>query len=151
MAVCVPRFCHTGGSPRSPRIDWKQWPWPSAPFKSRRWRRSAESPLREPPAIGNWRVSPIRAAVTARSHHPSEFCWLRLVNPKVSRVLKIFHKQIIMRLMKHRLVLTSLLLLAGSLSAASAEAPIPLPEHPRPDFQRADWHNLNGPWSFRFD
>lgn len=53
--------------------------------------------------------------------------------------------------MKHRLVLTSLLLLAGSLSAASAEAPIPLPEHPRPDFQRADWQNLNGPWSFRFD
>ncbi len=28
---------------------------------------------------------------------------------------------------------------------------IPLPEHPRPDFQRADWQNLNGPWAFRFD
>src|SRR4051812_29134675 len=28
---------------------------------------------------------------------------------------------------------------------------IPLPEHPRPDFQRADWQNLNGPWRFRFD
>lgn len=28
---------------------------------------------------------------------------------------------------------------------------IPLPEHPRPDFQRAQWLNLNGPWNFRFD
>ena len=28
---------------------------------------------------------------------------------------------------------------------------IPLPEHPRPDFQRVDWMNLNGVWRFRFD
>ena len=28
---------------------------------------------------------------------------------------------------------------------------IPLPEHPRPDFQRPLWKNLNGPWQFRFD
>jgi len=28
---------------------------------------------------------------------------------------------------------------------------IPLPEHPRPDFQRADWLNMNGRWEFRFD
>ena len=28
---------------------------------------------------------------------------------------------------------------------------IPLPEHPRPDFQRPEWFNLNGPWEFRFD
>src|SRR5262249_61263060 len=28
---------------------------------------------------------------------------------------------------------------------------IPLPEHPRPDFQRADWLNLNGRWQFAFD
>jgi hypothetical protein len=28
---------------------------------------------------------------------------------------------------------------------------IPLPEHPRPDFQREDWVNLNGPWDFKFD
>jgi galactose mutarotase-like enzyme len=27
----------------------------------------------------------------------------------------------------------------------------PLPEHPRPDFQRADWLNLNGRWQFAFD
>ena len=28
---------------------------------------------------------------------------------------------------------------------------IPLPEHPRPDFCRAEWQNLNGKWDFRFD
>ncbi|MEP6730924.1 MAG: sugar-binding domain-containing protein [bacterium] len=28
---------------------------------------------------------------------------------------------------------------------------IPLPEHPRPDFMRAEWENLNGSWRFRFD
>src|SRR6266705_6025621 len=27
----------------------------------------------------------------------------------------------------------------------------PLPEHPRPDFQRAQWLNLNGRWQFWFD
>jgi hypothetical protein len=29
--------------------------------------------------------------------------------------------------------------------------PIPLKEHPRPDFQREQWLNLNGLWNFRFD
>ena len=28
---------------------------------------------------------------------------------------------------------------------------IPLAEHPRPDFQRSEWQNLNGPWQFQFD
>ena len=28
---------------------------------------------------------------------------------------------------------------------------IPLPEHPRPDFERSAWLNLNGNWSFEFD
>ena len=28
---------------------------------------------------------------------------------------------------------------------------IPLPEHPRPDFERPDWLNLNGEWRFRLD
>ena len=28
---------------------------------------------------------------------------------------------------------------------------IPLPEHPRPDFYRSDWINLNGEWRFRTD
>jgi hypothetical protein len=29
--------------------------------------------------------------------------------------------------------------------------PIPLAEHPRPDFQREQWQNLNGPWQFQLD
>jgi hypothetical protein len=33
----------------------------------------------------------------------------------------------------------------------AAAAAIPLPEHPRPDFQRAAWSNLNGDWQFHFD
>src|SRR5688500_15599112 len=28
---------------------------------------------------------------------------------------------------------------------------IPLPEHPRPDFERPLWQNLNGSWQFEFD
>lgn len=28
---------------------------------------------------------------------------------------------------------------------------IPLPEHPRPDFERPQWQNLNGVWAFAFD
>ena len=28
---------------------------------------------------------------------------------------------------------------------------IPLPEHPRPDFERSNWLNLNGIWDFEFD
>ena len=30
-------------------------------------------------------------------------------------------------------------------------AQIPLPEHPRPDFERSTWQNLNGSWDFEFD
>ncbi len=33
----------------------------------------------------------------------------------------------------------------------AADSPIPLAEHPRPDFLRAQWQNLNGSWQFRFD
>lgn len=41
---------------------------------------------------------------------------------------------------------------AAPLSGAAAAAQdIPLPEHPRPDFQRPSWQNLNGAWSFQFD
>jgi len=36
------------------------------------------------------------------------------------------------------------------LSVASLAASIPLPEHPRPDFERAEWLNLNGEWDFGF-
>ena len=37
------------------------------------------------------------------------------------------------------------------LQLARAADPIPLPEHPRPDFARTNWQNLNGSWQFRFD
>ena len=39
------------------------------------------------------------------------------------------------------------LLIVALLSAVQ----IPLPEHPRPDFHRAEWLNLNGRWRFAFD
>ena len=48
----------------------------------------------------------------------------------------------------------ALAICAASLRAQSTCAgcdTIPLPEHPRPDFQRAEWQNLNGAWHFRFD
>ncbi len=34
---------------------------------------------------------------------------------------------------------------------AMADAAIPRPEYPRPDFQRDQWSNLNGRWDFAFD
>ena len=39
----------------------------------------------------------------------------------------------------------------GAAAARATETAIPLPEHPRPDFARSEWQNLNGPWAFRFD
>ena len=50
--------------------------------------------------------------------------------------------------MKNRLLLACSLLLAAFELAAQA---IPLPEHPRPDFERPHWANLNGSWGFAFD
>jgi hypothetical protein len=44
----------------------------------------------------------------------------------------------------------ALLMIANRL-APTADSPIPLPEPPRPDFQREAWLNLNGSWEFRFD
>jgi len=35
--------------------------------------------------------------------------------------------------------------------AAPAAAHTPRPEHPRPDFMRESWQNLNGEWMFAFD
>ncbi len=43
-------------------------------------------------------------------------------------------------------------LFGGGLRAQPSRADtIPLPEHPRPDFERAEWLNLNGRWQFAFD
>ena len=36
-------------------------------------------------------------------------------------------------------------------NASASETDIPRPEHPRPDFQRELWLNLNGRWEFDFD
>ncbi|MDB4883557.1 MAG: glycoside hydrolase family 2 sugar binding protein [Gemmatimonadetes bacterium] len=53
------------------------------------------------------------------------------------------------------LAIAALLSAASALTTASAQEAsreaIPLPEHPRPDFERADWRNLNGRWQFAFD
>ena len=51
--------------------------------------------------------------------------------------------------MRAPLSVLCLVLLGGRLTAQSAG--VPLPEHPRPDFERADWLNLNGRWQFAFD
>jgi hypothetical protein len=42
-----------------------------------------------------------------------------------------------------------LLLMCFSFFASAQQ--IPLPEHPRPDFERSAWINLNGSWDFEFD
>ena len=42
---------------------------------------------------------------------------------------------------------TLLLGLAGTVKAAD----LPRSEYPRPQFERADWVNLNGTWSYSFD
>jgi hypothetical protein len=48
---------------------------------------------------------------------------------------------------------TFLSFVAGSLLAVTsyAQGVIPLPEHPRPDFERSEWVNLNGEWDFTFN
>ena len=52
-----------------------------------------------------------------------------------------------------RLGVSLIVLWIGPIRVPAVEFPadIPLPEHPRPDFQRADWLNLNGTWAFQFD
>jgi len=47
-------------------------------------------------------------------------------------------------------VLCVALFCACSPNETTTEA-IPLPEHPRPDFERSEWINLNGYWNFTFN
>ena len=47
--------------------------------------------------------------------------------------------------------LVSAAILFVSAVLLNAGESVPLPEHPRPDFERPDWLNLNGPWQLRFD
>ncbi len=54
--------------------------------------------------------------------------------------------------MKRFLSLLSLLILIFfTTGAVSQPDSIPLPEHPRPDFKRPMWKNMNGWWQFQFD
>lgn len=53
--------------------------------------------------------------------------------------------------MKNRLLFTSALSFALMLPMSISAQGIPLPEHPRPDFERSEWINLNGQWDFTFD
>jgi hypothetical protein len=48
-------------------------------------------------------------------------------------------------------VIQIILFFSITLIQCLAAQTIPLPEHPRPDFQRELWQNLNGPWQFEFD
>lgn len=56
------------------------------------------------------------------------------------------------RIVNYRAAALALALCAPALGAQAPRTPdIPLPEHPRPDFERTDWVNLNGRWRFAFD
>lgn len=50
-----------------------------------------------------------------------------------------------------RFPLLALSFLLSTLNFQLLAQTIPLPEHPRPDFERAQWQNLNGVWQFEFD
>ena len=45
----------------------------------------------------------------------------------------------------------AVVLAALCFQAAFGGAAIPLPEHPRPDWERPQWVNLNGEWDFGFE
>lgn len=51
--------------------------------------------------------------------------------------------------MKARFLFFTIPVLLASLTGIAQT--IPLLEHPRPDFMRDDWQNLNGEWEFEFD
>ncbi len=53
--------------------------------------------------------------------------------------------------LKQSLLLALIPVLCGIGVLPVLSATIPLPEHPRPDFQRDLWMNLNGEWEFQFD
>jgi hypothetical protein len=50
-----------------------------------------------------------------------------------------------------KLVCVALVLAGATAGAQAPRAAVPLPEHPRPDFERSEWVNLNGRWRFAFD
>ena len=48
-------------------------------------------------------------------------------------------------------IIVIFLLSIFSIERGFSQETIPLPEHPRPDFERSLWQNLNGNWDFEFD
>ena len=46
-------------------------------------------------------------------------------------------------------LLSAIAMMLGNTTTASAQTP--RPEYPRPQFERADWLNLNGTWTYAFD
>ena len=56
---------------------------------------------------------------------------------------------------RHRCTIVTAAAIVLGAGASSAQpmrrADIPLPEHPRPDFERQEWRTLNGRWRFAFD
>ena len=53
--------------------------------------------------------------------------------------------------MHHRILLSAILAAALSASGFCADTGIPRPEYPRPQFERSEWINLNGEWSYTLD
>ena len=53
--------------------------------------------------------------------------------------------------MHPRILLSAILAAALSASGFCADTGIPRPEYPRPQFERSEWINLNGEWSYTLD
>ena len=53
--------------------------------------------------------------------------------------------------MKNLTLVGAFAALFAVLLGLSSQAALPRPEHPRPDFQRESWLNLNGEWQFEID
>ena len=50
-----------------------------------------------------------------------------------------------------KILLFSAVLFVSLIAAYGASSDTPRPEYPRPQFERAEWINLNGTWSYTFD
>jgi beta-galactosidase/beta-glucuronidase len=53
--------------------------------------------------------------------------------------------------MKQTLAILVLAAAAAGATTARQQETVPRPEYPQPQFARADWQTLNGPWQFEFD
>ncbi len=51
----------------------------------------------------------------------------------------------------NRITQFTLISLVWAITTTVFAQTIPLPEHPRPDFERSNWQNLNGDWQFEYD